>query len=78
MLLFYFCIMLVLCSDGEGNIINSYLMLVIWCEFYLYKRKFLRMVIIYVRLNVFVSKGFKCLRMFGVNVYVLFEKKRCM
>lgn len=70
--------MLVLCSDGEGNIINSYLMLVIWCEFYLYKRKFLRMVIIYVRLNVFVSKGFKCLRMFGVNVYVLFEKKRCM
>lgn len=33
------------------------------------------MVIIYVRLNVFVSKGFKCLRMYGVNVYVLFEKK---
>lgn len=74
----YFCTMSVLCSDGEGNITNSYLMSVTWCEFYLYKRKFLRTAIIHVRLNAFVSKGFKCLRMHGVNAHVLFEKKRCM
>lgn len=59
-------------------ITNSYLMSVTWCEFYLYKRKFLRTAIIHVRLNAFVSKGFKCLRMLGVNAHVLFEKKRCM
>lgn len=48
-------------------------------SFLLYKRKFLRTAIIHVRLNAFVSKGFKCLRMHGVNAHVLFEKKkRCM
>lgn len=47
-------------------------------SFLLYKRKFLRTAIIHVRLNAFVSKGFKCLRMLGVNAHVLFEKKRCM
>lgn len=72
----HFCTMSVLCSDGEGNITNSYLMSVTWCEFYLYKRKFLRTAIIHVRLNAFVSKGFKCLRMHGVNAHVLFEKKK--
>lgn len=44
-------------------------------SFLLYKRKFLRTAIIHVRLNAFVSKGFKCLRMHGVNAHVLFEKK---
>lgn len=45
-------------------------------SFLLYKRKFLRTAIIHVRLNAFVSKGFKCLRMHGVNAHVLFEKKK--
>lgn len=78
MLLSYFCTMSVLCSDGEGNITNSYLMsdTVHDVSFLLYKRKFLRTAIIHVRLNAFVSKGFKCLRMHGVNAHVLFEKKK--
>lgn len=73
----HFCTMSVLCSDGEGNITNSYLMSDTWCEFSFIQEEIFKDGYHTCKIEcICLSKGFKCLRMHGVNAHVLFEKKK--